>query len=90
MKLIGVDRVLEVYRRSDDELVSEIPLSLSLTQLKGIVTPEPFDDYNLYRPYELTFEQADKLINLAEISMNFDYELFFYVLECHGIYDWYS
>lgn len=88
MKLIGVNRVLGVYRRSDDEFISEIPLSLSLTQLKEIVTPSPPDDHKLYWPYKLTFDQVVKIIALAEISINFDNELFFYVLECEGIYDW--
>ncbi|UAY55986.1 DUF7683 domain-containing protein [Arachidicoccus terrestris] len=87
MKLIAVNRVLEVYRRSDDELVSEIPLNLSLAQLKEIVTLEPADDYELYWPYKLTFEQVEKLITLAEISLNLDFKLCSYVLECHGIYE---
>ena len=86
MKLIEVHRALEIYRRSDNEFVSETPLHLSLTQLKDIVTPKPDDD-QLYLSYKLNFRQVEKLLTLMELPFSFDFEWFFYVLECEGIYE---
>ncbi len=84
MNLIGVNRVLEIYRRSDNEFVSEIPLNLTVDRLREIVTARTNDDL-LYLPYELNSQQAESLTALINASV--DLELSYFILECHGIYE---
>ncbi len=87
MKLLSVERLLEVYQKNGDELISEIPLDVAVEQLKNIVVAIDDDDL-LYSPYQLNPQQLEKLMRLIPEPVNVDFNSFVYVLGCTGIYDW--
>jgi hypothetical protein len=86
-KLLGVERSLGIYRNSDNGHELEIPLNLSFDQISSIVPPSEEDSF-LYDGQELTTDQVNKFLPLIEHEIPLDFNKWFYVLECYGIYDW--
>ena len=86
-KIVKIERSVNVYRNSDDEMAEEIIIDIPLETLKEIVPPKD-DDPELYEAYILSNEQLEKINALLEKKIVPDYSQFFYVLEAAGIYDW--
>ena len=86
-KLEKVERSINIYFKSTEQLLREININIPLEQLVTIVTPKK-DDSHLYLGYlldEKLLEDFNKeLGNIIEIDTN----LYYYVLECHGNYNW--
>jgi hypothetical protein len=87
-KLIRVDRSVVVYLVEKEKIYLEIPISdISLEELKSIVTPKEEDPF-LYDGYELTENQLNRINDFLENKIVSDFKLYYYILECEGIYDW--
>lgn len=86
-KIVKIERSINVYRNSDNEMAEEIIIDIPLERLKEIVPPKE-DDPDLYEAYILNNEQLDRINRLLENKIVPDYTRFFYVLEAAGIYDW--
>ena len=87
MKLIRVERSIEIYNRNE-ELISEISVDLiPFDELKEIVPPNE-DDPLLYDGYVLDISQLSMLNNYLSEIIKADFTLYSYVLTCGGIYDW--
>ena len=86
-KLEKVERTINIYGKETKDLVEEINVDIPLEKLKNIVTPKNGDPL-LYRGYVLDVKQLEDLnIDLGNIIQP-DFSLYYYVLECHGIYNW--
>ena len=85
-KLLKTDRTINKYD-NQNLLVEEIMLDITLEELLQIVTPNN-DDPDIYDGYVLNNEQIYKLNKFTKIQIIPNCELFFYVLEATGIYDW--
>ena len=87
-KLIKVEREINVYENDSNELVEEMNIDyLSFDILKGIILPKE-DDPLLYVGYVLDTDQLIKINEYLKQKIVPNFNLFFYVLECRGIYDW--
>jgi hypothetical protein len=85
--IVKIERSINIYRNSDNELVEEVIIDISLEKIKEIVLPSE-DDPELYEGYILNEEQLGKFNLLLEHKISADFSQFFYVLEAAGIYDW--
>lgn len=86
-KLKGVKRTINTYDNRGKELVNEIDINIPLEKLKEIVSPKDGDAL-LYMGYLLNPNQLDRLYEELGIKNKPNFELYYYVLECHGIYNW--
>lgn len=86
-KLIRVERSVQAYRNSDNELVDDFILDISLNELLKIVSPKE-DDPDLIDGYILDKNQIEKLNEFAERKIESDFKLYWYVLVCLGVYNW--
>ena len=86
-KIIQIERSVNIYRNKDDEVVEEIVIDIPLATLKEIVTAKE-DDPELYEGYVLEEQQLEKINQLLENKIPPDFNLYYYVLEATGIYDW--
>lgn len=86
-KIVKIERSINIYRNSDNEMAEEIIIEIPLEKLREIVPPKE-DDPDLYEAYILTELQLEQLNNLLEKKILPDYIQFFYALEAAGIYDW--
>ena len=86
-KLLGVERTLNVYTNSDNEPVDEKNVDIiPLSTLKKIFPPKE-DDPDLYDGYILDAKQLQEINNYIQAKIQPNFEQYFYVLECSGIYD---
>jgi hypothetical protein len=86
-KLAGIERTINVYDNNNEPL-EEINIDyLSLDVLKSIVPPKE-DDPFLYDGYVLDADQLKKINEYLNQKIVPNFDIFFYVLECAGIYDW--
>jgi hypothetical protein len=86
MKLISVERSLQIFNKKNRELVAEYPVTLELDFLKQIVK-EIKHDKLLYRPYSLNKSQATKLLTNLKLNMMMEMKTYLYVLDCSSNYD---
>ncbi|MGN6494494.1 MAG: DUF7683 domain-containing protein [Agriterribacter sp.] len=86
-KLIGVTRSINTYNERKEELVEELKIDLPLEVLRKIVPPEKGDEL-LYLGYVLNQEQLYKFYQILGIEDEPNFKLNYYVLECHGVYNW--
>ncbi len=86
-KLERVERTLNIYNKETKDEVEEINIDIPLERLKSIVTPKEGDPL-LYRGYVLDARQLKEINNDLSGSVKPDFKLYYYVLECHGIYNW--
>ena len=86
MKLISVERSLQIFNKKNRELVAEYPVTLELDFLKQIVKGIKHDKL-LYRPYSLNKSQATKLLTNLKLNMMIEMKTYLYVLDCSGNYD---
>ena len=87
MKLLSVERHLEIFPRKGENLVAEIPITLDIEILKAIVKSRKNDNL-LYMNYGLNKHQVSHLLNLANIDMIVEYKTYRYYLSCVGVYDY--
>ena len=86
MKLVDIKRKLEVYKIKDNNFVKEYPVNMSVNILKKNVKIKENDEL-LYLPYKLTNEQVTEIVKHLEQNIKLDFNKYFYVLECEGIYE---
>jgi hypothetical protein len=85
--IVKIERSINIYRDSSDELVEEIVIDIPLDKIKEIVPPGE-NDPDLYEAYILNMEQLQKFNLLLKNKIIPDFSQFFYALEATGIYDW--
>jgi hypothetical protein len=87
-KLIRIERSIAKYNIADEDIVSEDNIDeISLDKLLLIVTPKE-EDPLLYDGYVLNEKQLLEINNQINNRLVFDFDTFYYVLECAGIYDY--
>ena len=86
-KIVKIERSINIYRNSDNEMAEEIIIEVPVEKLREIVPPKE-DDPELYEAYILTELQLEQINELLDKKILPDYIQFFYVLEAAGIYDW--
>jgi hypothetical protein len=87
-KLIRVERTINIYNNDDNTPVKEINADvIPFNTLKKIVIPKE-DDPLLYDGYVLDANQLKAINNFLKNKIAPNFVLYFYVLECTGIYDW--
>lgn len=89
MKLLGVERILEVFEREGEALVAEYPVNLDIDILAKIVKPG-IDDPLLYGHYPLGRFQTKKLLAEMNLYLMIETKTYRYFLSCFGIYDYES
>jgi hypothetical protein len=88
MKLERIERHIEFYDLKTEDLVEEILLAITLDDLENIIQPKE-DDPLFYDGYELTENQVQTLITFAvSFELELDFDKFYCVLTCTGIYTW--
>jgi hypothetical protein len=86
-KLIGVERVLTIFDSQSDDILQEIPITIPIDKLITVVIPKD-GDHDLSLPYELDEAQIIKLSELLESDIQPALQIYYYVLEANGIYNW--
>ena len=87
-KLERVERSLNIYSNENKDLIEEINIDfLPLEKLKSIVTPRDGDSL-LYLGYILDEEKLKSINDALGGKIKPDFKLYYYVLECTGIYNW--
>ena len=87
-KLERVERTINIYSNESKDLVKEISIdNIPIDKLKNIVIPKDGDPL-LYLGYVLNEAQLKKLNNELGNIIEPNFSLYYYVLECHGIYNW--
>ena len=86
-KLERVERTVNIYNKENKDEVEEIYIYIPLERLKSIVMPKDGDPL-LYRGYVLDAEQLKEISKDISGRVKPDFNLYYYVLECHGIYNW--
>ncbi len=86
-KLQGVERSLDIYRNSDEHLVKKFDIEIPIEILREIINPKQ-GDFMLYLDYILDKLQLEKLSKALVINIQPDFDLYYYVLNCTGLYDW--
>jgi hypothetical protein len=85
-KLQRVERTINIYKLNN-KMVDEINIDhIPFEMLKRIVNPKE-DDPLLYDGYILNAQQLENFNRFIDNKIVNDFELYFYVLECSGIYD---
>ena len=87
LTLLSIKRNIQIYYRQSVSLKEQYDINLSLEDIKQIVSSKEGDDL-LYLPYELELQQIMRILALTSIPIEVNMEIYFYVLECEGIYDW--
>ncbi|HEV7423850.1 MAG TPA: hypothetical protein VGO21_01545 [Candidatus Paceibacterota bacterium] len=87
MNLLRVERTIASYHVSDKDIVNEINIDyVPFDKILSIIDPHE-DDPLLYDGYVLSEDQFDLLNSLLEEKILPNFEDFYYVLECAGIYE---
>ncbi len=87
-KLVRIERSIAKYNIADEDIVSDENIDeISLDKLLLIVTPKE-DDPLLYDGYVLNEKQLLEINSNLNNKLTFDFNTFYYVLECAGIYDY--
>jgi hypothetical protein len=86
-KLERVERTLDIYKNVTEERIREIEINIPVERLRDIVTPVD-GDLLLYRAYLLNVDQVNKLNNELGQIIEPNFNLYYYVLDSHGIYNW--
>ncbi len=86
-KLIRVKRTINAYLRENNNIQNEISIdSIPFGKLENVVFPQN-DDPLLYDGYVLSIEQMRQLNAYLTEKISLDFDQYFYVLECYGIYE---
>ena len=87
-KLERVERTINIYRISDDELISEINIDEIKFDLLTKIVPPPIEDPLLYDGYPLKEEQLVVFNSYMGNKIDLRIDLYYYILVCGGIYNW--
>jgi len=87
-KLERVERTINIYRISDDELISEINIDEIEFDLLTKIVPPPIEDPLLYDGYLLDEEQLVVFNSYMNNKIDLRIDLYYYILVCGGIYNW--
>jgi len=87
VKLLSVDRSLEIFDKKSNELVAEYPIKLELEILSGIVKKIKNDEL-LYRQYNLSKRQTKILLTYLNLDLMIEMKSYRYFLACSGNYNW--
>ena len=86
-KLLGIERTINTYVKKNNDLVTKINIDkIPFAQIKSLVSPKE-DDPLLYEGYVLEEKKVEQLNSYLEKKIRPDFGLYFYVLECYGIYE---
>jgi hypothetical protein len=86
--LIRVERTIEIYSKNGNKPLYEINVDcIPLNHLIHIVHSNPNDPL-LYDGYELNLDQILSLNRFLPKKIEPDFNLYNYILEAEGIYDW--
>ena len=89
-QLIRTERTIAKYYLGDQHIVSDENIdSIPLETLLTIVQPRG-DDPELIEGYVLNEIQLARINLLLDKKLIFDFDLYYYVLECTGIYDYHQ
>lgn len=87
MKLIGVERVIEINDKDTNEEVESINIDyIAFEKLLEIFIPNERGDPLLYDPYDISEEQMTKLNNYLKVPVTYDKVKYDYTLAAFGIY----
>jgi hypothetical protein len=86
-KLKTVERTVNVYNVDTEDDVEEIIIDISVERLQNIVCPKNGDTL-LYQGSLLNADQLEKINRELTKKIIPDFSLYYYVLECHRIYNW--
>ncbi len=88
MNLLRTERIVKYYNNFNEEIVGEYNIDeIPVEALLNIVIPKP-DDPLLYDGRILSREQFEKINDILTEKIIPDFNLYYYVLECSGVYDW--
>jgi hypothetical protein len=83
-----VERSIEIYDINTNERVEKVNIdSLSFEKINEIV-PANEGDLLLYDCYELNVQQVELFNENLYNAIRLDFDLYYYVLVCLGVYDW--
>jgi len=86
MKLLSVERWLQIFDKKSHELMAEHPVNVETERLRQIVKPMKGDEL-LYRPYALSKLQIKRLLANMDLHLLIELKSYHYFLDCTGIYD---
>lgn len=81
------ERIINIYSKEEGNPFQEVSINIPINKLKNIVSHRKHDPL-LYEGYLLDKAQLNELNDLLENRIVPNHELYNYVLECIGIYDW--
>jgi hypothetical protein len=87
MNLLSIKRSIATYSLANETILEEVNIDfVPIDKLLTIVSPRT-DDPLLYEGYILTEKQIEYInaLLLEKIMPNF--EIYYYVLECEGVYE---
>ncbi|MFY0256520.1 hypothetical protein ACDQ55_21510 [Chitinophaga sp. 30R24] len=85
-ELIRIEREIKIYRKNDSEIIREINIDSIDFNIIIEIVPPPEDDPLLYEGHILNENQLIKFNHYLQEPINPNFDLYFYVLECTGIY----
>lgn len=85
-KLIRIERTIAKYSINNEKIISEEIIAIPIETLISIVTPRD-DDPELFGGYPLDENQLSEINDHLKNKLAFNFSVYYYVLECTGIYD---
>jgi hypothetical protein len=85
-KLIAIERTINTYSNDEKDIVETTKMNVAEAQLKSIITPKS-DDPKLYEGYVLNQMQLDQLQPFLTQKIAYNFDNYYYVAECYGIYE---
>lgn len=87
-RLEKVERTIAVYKTGADEPFIEINVDIiPFETIKHIVIAKD-DDPLMYDGYRLGVKEIEQFNNYLQEKIEVNFEKYFYILICTGIYDW--
>lgn len=80
-----VERFIAVYDKFDDSMLEDIQIELSTSDLAGLLDIDKADDPDVYKTYQVTQAQFDKLKIIVPELAGFDFDKVRMHLECFSI-----
>ena len=87
-KLERVERSINIYGNVDKKLIEEISIDIPIEVLRDIIKSSDRRDSMLYLGYVLDRQRLEEINNKLGEVIQPDFNKYYYVLECTGIYNW--